>query len=406
MKSILLIILNVFTFFIVFKINLFGVLPISIDKIFIILGIGVLFFVKKPQRIVFFSRTYFLFILFAIHGVMISLNHNYEINHQVYRFLLFITETYILSFLLFGAYIKLFKKDLKYFYKIVLYCMTIQSILIIFSFLNSSIFDVLDMLTPMGDTNIDEDSFRVYRGLWNNSGSSNSVVLSIGALISLYFFSLENKKRYLIYLLPIFLATAINGRTGVLFIFIFIFIYGYLNSARGQFIRTLVVASLLLIVAQNGVIYFFSQSNRSNQISEWYNQAFEIFDSDKKGGQDAASFKENHFFLPQKKLEVLIGSGIDTDNYSAQLGSDSGIIKNIFSFGLPITIIFYLLLYNKIRKSDKSKLKHERLITIGLILLLIIGETKEPFLLKTFMAKIVLITIIGRNMIFKQKMIV
>ncbi|WP_139956338.1 hypothetical protein [Flavicella sediminum] len=354
---------------------------------------------------VFFSKSYVLLLLFAVYGVIVSMDFGGEINHQVYRFLLLVLEAYLLSFLFLSAYLNIFKKDLQYIYKIVFISIAFQSVLVVLSFLNGSIFSIMNTLAPLGQNNFDENSFRIYRGLSNSSGSGYSTTLSIGGLLALYFFSITNNKKYIICLLPIFLATAINGRTGVLLILMFIAIYSYMFSENGKFIKNFLVGLALIIVSQIAVSYFFSQNAKSNSISEWYGQAFEIFDEDKKGGQDMNSFTEGHLFFPKSTSDLLFGAGFDTDDYANGMGSDSGMIKNVFSFGLPITILFYFIFFRKIKNSDKSGSKHEKLLTIGLLLLMFIGELKEPFLMKTFLSKFLFIVVIGRNKIFKNKMI-
>jgi len=167
---------------------------------------------------------------------------------------------------------------------------------------------------------------------------------------------------------------------------------------------TVFIAVIALFIVQFSVGYFFSQNERSDQILGWYGQVFEIFDKSKAGGNAANSFAQGHLFLPNSQSEILFGSGFDTSDYLNGQGSDSGVIKNIFSFGIILTFVFYFLMGFKIYTSNKSKHIEETLLTLGLLAVLIIGEVKEPFLLKTFLAKLIFITVIGRNIFYRNKM--
>jgi hypothetical protein len=394
-------------FIIVFKLNPFLALPFSYNKVVLIIGAFCMFFFSKMKNVTIISKSVFLLLLLLIYGTIVSLNYNYEINHQIYRFFLFLFESLTVSFLILGAYISVFNKDLQYVLKVIFYCILVQSILIVLSFIFPFLFNVMDVIAPLEGTNFDEEiSFRLYRGLSNKSGSGYSVVLSMGALLALYFYSMGQKKIYLISVTFFFLAAAINGRTGVVLIALFIAIHVLQHFKIKKALNSIVVAFFLLFLVQNVVSYFFSFSKRNQEIEIWYSEAFGFIESDQDEEVGFVStFAEDHIFLPDTWSEILFGVGYDTDRYFIGRGSDSGMIKNVFSFGIMLTIILYLLLCYKLYKSGQGHGAHELYLSIGMIVLLLLSEYKEPFLVKTFMANLLFIVVIGRNWNTKHKLI-
>lgn len=407
MKKLFLWIMNISMFIIIFKLNPFLALPLSYDKFFIATGLLLLLFVPKIKNVTVISKSVFFLLLLLLYGTMVSLNYNYEINHQVYRFFLFVFESITVSFLVLGAYIRLLKKDLHYILKVIFYCILIQSILVVISFIVPFFFNIMDVIAPLEGTNFDEEiSFRLYRGLSNTSGSAHSVVLSIGALLAFYFYSIEKHKIYLISILLFFLAAAINGRTGVILIALFALLYIFQNFKKGKMIKPILIALFTFFIGQNVVNYFFSFNNRNQEIEVWYLEAFSFLDNDKqKNSAFYNDFDDKHIFFPDTTVGILFGVGNDTDQYLIGKGSDSGMIKNVFSFGILLTIAFYVFLCYKLYKSGQHFGNVEFYLSIGLILLLLISEYKEPFLVKTFLAKLIFIIVIGRNWNTKHKMI-
>lgn len=407
MKKLFLWIMNISMFIIVFKLNPFLALPLSYDKFFIAAGLFSLLFVPGIKHITVISKPVFFLLLLLLYGTMVSLNYNYEINHQVYRFFLFVFESLTVSFFIIGAYIRVLNKDLQYILKVVFHCILIQSILVIISFIVPFFFNIMDVIAPLEGTNFDEEiSFRLFRGLSNTSGSAHSVVLSIGALLAFYFYSIEKHKIYLISILFFFLAAAINGRTGVILIALFAVLYILQNLKKGKMIKPILIALFAFFIGQNVVNYFFSFSNRNQEIGVWYSEAFSFLDNDKqKNSAFYDDFEDKHIFFPDTTVGILFGVGNDTDQYLIGKGSDSGMIKNIFSFGIILTIAFYIFLCYKLYKSGQSMGDAEFYLSIGIIVVLLISEYKEPFLVKTFLAKLIFIVVIGRNWNTKHKMI-
>lgn len=401
----ILIILNIFIFILIFKINFFLALPFSFDKFFLSISLILLFFFPPIKNTFIFSKTVLFLIILTLYGVLISLNYNNEINHHVYRYLLFTFESLTLSFFIIGIYLNVLKKDLDYILKVIFYCILFQSIFILFSFISSSVFKFLDVITPLEGTNFDQEiSFRLYRGLSNVSGASHSIIMSIGALLAFYLFIKSKKPLYLITLLPLFFAAAINGRTGIVLILIFAIIFFILTFNFRNSLKPILTTTLLLISLNYTTSYFFSYSTRSDEITSWVLEAFSIFDSSKKSEQNFYnSFEDNHLFLPKSNFEIFLGAGYDPDLYLNNEGSDSGVIKNIYSFGIILTIILYLLLIRIIFKSGIKRNKPDLYLSIGIILILIFGDFKEPFLVKTFLAKLIFIVVIGRNYLNKNK---
>ncbi|MFT7251039.1 MAG: hypothetical protein ACI9FW_000758 [Flavobacterium sp.] len=399
MKFFLHIVLNTFLFLLIFKVDFFGMMPFSIDKFFIIFAGIVLFVFEKQNNYVFFSKKHVYLLIMAVYGVFVSLFYNNEINHQVYRFLLFVIEVYITSFFIVRLYTNVLNKNNIYFFRVFTYCILIQSLLIVISFIQPTIFNFLDILTPLTGSNFDESSFRVFRGISNSSGSAFSVVLSLGVLCHLYVTKAENKNVNLLYILPVFLATAINGRTGILLIVLFLVVYGVIFVKRKNFLKLTFMGIILMIFIPQIVHYFFSNNTRNDKIESWYSEVYQVFDKKTKSNDDVNSFKKNHLILPEKYFNMFFGSGFDPNNYvNGGVSSDSGMIKNVFSFGLILTVLFYFgLVFGIIISGKKINSTVELFFSLGLIMVIIIGEIKEPFLFKTFLGKMVFITLFLRN---------
>ena len=171
-------------------------------------------------------------------------------------------------------------------------------------------------------------------------------------------------------------------------------------------IKPILIALFAFFIGQNVVNYFFSFSNRNQEIGVWYSEAFSFLDNDKqKNSAFYDDFEDKHIFFPDTTVGILFGVGNDTDQYLIGKGSDSGMIKNIFSFGIILTIAFYIFLCYKLYKSGQSMGDAEFYLSIGIIVVLLISEYKEPFLVKTFLAKLIFIVVIGRNWNTKHKMI-
>ena len=399
MKKIFLILLHISLFIFIFKINPFLALPFSFEKIFIAIGFIMMLLIKNDNSVMLFSKSYIFLIFTFIYGALISLNYNYQVNHQVYRIGLFVFESLILSFFILRAYAHFYDKNLVFIIKVIFYCILIQSSLIILSFLFPPVFSLLDTITPLEGTNFDEEvSFRIFRGLSNTSGSGHSIVLSLGGLAAFYLLNFEKKKIYYLALFLIFLAVAINGRSGVLIMLILGAIYIFKNFTRNQSIKIIFLSLLTITIGQLLISQFFSSNIRNEEIKNWYSEVFDVFDSEKRSKSTFYSnFENNHIFLPDTYTEIVFGSGFDTDQYLIGKGSDSGIVKNIFSLGLILTILFYGVLIYKTYYSGKELGTNEMFLSIGIIVILILGELKEPFLVKTFLSKIIFMVIIARN---------
>ncbi len=99
---------------------------------------------------------------------------------------------------------------------------------------------------------------------------------------------------------------------------------------------------ILMIFIPQIVHYFFSNNTRNDKIESWYSEVYQVFDKKTKSNDDVNSFKKNHLILPEKYFNMFFGSGFDPNNYvNGGVSSDSGMIKNVFSFGLILTVLFY-----------------------------------------------------------------
>jgi hypothetical protein len=404
-KKFLLLMLNISMFIIIFKLNPFMALPFSFDKLFIVLGLFSLTLYNKINKIRILSKSVIFLLLFIIYGSLISLNYDFTINHQVYRIALFVFESLTLSFLMIGAYTRIFKKNLNYILKVCFYCISIQSVFIILSFVFPFIFIFLDNLAPIEGTNFDEDSFRIFRGLSNSSGAAHSIVMAIGVVLALFLFYTEKNKIYIFSIILLFLAASINGRSGVVIIILTTISYILITMNRRQMVAPIVLSLTFFFTSQIAINYFFSFNKREKEIFFWYSEAYSVFESKNENESSfVKTFDENHILLPETSAETIFGAGYDPDNYSMNKGSDSGIIKNIFSFGIILSATFYFLLVMKIYKSGKNMGTSHLFLSLSLVMILLIGEYKEPFLVKTFLAKLIFIVIIGRNHLSNDKL--
>ena len=412
---------NILIFIILFlayyNVNLFNYFPVSIIKILIVIltPIAIIQWHKKKNNYIFDYKEpikiIILGLFIALYSFIITVitnNYDYE---QTSKLLLVFIEGPIFVFLLSIILVCKLNYNLHKLLVLLYIIIFLQSIFVILSVYNSQVLLFFDKVAPFTtSTNIKyETSFRIVRGLSNASGASMSVLQSVGFVIGWYLIKLKkNTVINIIIFVSIFISCIFLGRTGI-FVFIFVVIGDFLYSLKNIKGFLDVVKRSLFFILIFSIIYYYWNNNFLNTYNnsvdvemfiEWSSSPFTQKDN------TINSLMTNHFRLPQEWYSILFGAGYLPKEYENVLYgeySDSGIIRNIFSIGLILTVFFYWNIYRCVKYAKKcgNILYFHFFILLFCITLMI--EMKEPFLLKGFLPKLFLLFFF--ILCFKRKII-
>lgn len=133
------------------------------------------------------------------------------------------------------------------------------------------------------------------------------------------------------------------------------------------------------------LVDFLTDDVFTNNTLPWFLDTFSIFLSGELNSSN--SELAEMIFLPTDIISNIFGAGSYSDfltyNYS-----DSGFVKMVFSFGLPLTFIFSLLIVLLVFYTFKSGTDFDRLLSVFVLIVLVL-TIKEPFILKIGSAHII-----------------
>jgi len=371
-----------------------SMLPLGLDKV-VLIFLSLLIFPFHIKTFLTFLKNntviikYFglLILLFAYNGLIFSFNISNDFT-LFYSLILRLTVFYFpIVFILF--YLNVHRHNNFYFLlKLLLFVITIQSVLILISFINFDFKIFVDNLLPYTG-NIDVTRLDRMRGFSNTSGASLSIVQGIGAYIALLLLDktniTHNKIIYLIFILINILALLFVARTGLVL---------FLVTSSIYFLITISYKTLksLFYILLGFIIIFYIVLNFQTMLDPKYIELFyikilpwalELFSNLSNGSATTASNQElwNMIHFPNNFKTLCFGDGIFDRPYTL---SDSGYVRYIYAMGivgtglLLFTIIYPILTIIKYIKKNKKEFFW---VTILISFMLLI-EIKEPFLLK------------------------
>ncbi len=277
----------------------------------------------------------------------------------------------------------------------------IQGVFILLNFMSFPIREFLYIIIPPAqESNIsatDIQSLYRVRGLTQGTGAKVSAFLSIGLLISAYFFSItdlcKHDRRIIIICLPfILIGILFTGRTGLLAIPLAFLMYYWILIVKGRLtIKSIYPLILTPFVA--GILYYiFKESyyiamdggltlpNGEDLFARWERWAFSEFTAYFSGEEkqiSTGSLLTEHIIFPQDTQTWLIG---DPATWSRdRVSSDIGYIRILFSSGIIGGILYYsifILTFYVISRNLKKQV--QRFFLYFLLLWLLIIEAKEP----------------------------
>lgn len=281
-----------------------------------------------------------------------------------------------------AALVVIIARDIKVVLITVLLAISVQSIIIIFSFFSLEYRAWFDAIQAVGASNYDANYIYRAPGFSSAGGSVLSVIQSLGVLIGWLLLKknkvynpVSRKSAYLIFFsmsLSV-ISCFLVGRTGVILSGIFLILYLMSGVYRTSFIKFLIIFSIFLFIFMS--TYIFSLLGSDFSVDYFKTWAFGIF----TGDDDTLSYL-NSMAIPKLSSDTFFGTGlssiIDGANPS---GHDSGFIQAYYSMGLFFAFILYIS-YVYVLFYSLSWLPIILRIILAIVFFSI--EFKEPFLFK------------------------
>lgn len=245
--------------------------------------------------------------------------------------------------------------------------------------------------------NIDALRLTRIRGLSNGGGSDHSIQLALCIIGCVYLFMTSKnviiKNLSLIVILLIMSSIVFVARTG--FIVAIGIVLGSLFIFKRVFfyrITSIIIILYLLALLSPFIINLiddYTEGYFTKLTLPWFLDTFSILTNGEVNSSNSELLKM--IFLPNGFVSLMFGEGSYTD-FGYYRYSDSGFVKFIFSFGLPLTFFMVLAILIPIYISYRRGNHFDKLLAVALTLILLL-TIKEPFILKIGTAHLLYFTI-------------
>jgi len=233
-------------------------------------------------------------------------------------------------------------------------------------------------------------SFRV-KGLASSGGSSLSVGLATGTILSYFLISKTNGIKSLFWIFSTFiisLSTLFVGRTGIFLILAFFLL---------QFIKSISLRSIVKILFISLVLFQFTKILNNEQINIIYSYSLEPIKNYIEYGTISTKSTDalsTMFYLPDIE-HLLFGAGFWRYPTHGYLLSDVGYMKMLMAFGAFGFIIFYCYQIYVSYSAYKyfKKFKNNKLDFAFLFSFLFLIEIKEEYFMQNYSFKIIILLI-------------
>lgn len=239
------------------------------------------------------------------------------------------------------------------------------------------------------------EGFR-YRGLASSGGASLSLLSPLSILLGLYLYfkGTYSLTKFLLYILVVICSTIVIGRTGlVLCGFTLAFVILFLVKEKGRKIFTLLIFSFFIATIALIMLYPFLENVLTEQYGEgFFNYSFGFILDGGDGLKNEGTLSVLFGFLsvfPSEFPQILSGYGFFGGSEFSPW-TDSGVARTFLSIGLPLGLAFYFIIISvfisAFKNSDKPIIFHCSL------LILLVGELKEPMLYSGYGSRVLFLT--------------
>lgn len=234
---------------------------------------------------------------------------------------------------------------------------------------------------------------RLYQGVYNGvrsvgvdlSGAVGSMVLFSGIICGIYLYyrtnNIKEKKNIILGWMLIISALLFMGRTGLYFgavALLLVMIDGIRRLDKAIYYMVFGGVAIMIVV-----LIYISVAPDSWGLQTWVRWVTEIVDL---FGKDKTISAIRNMSIPPLTVETFFGTGLRTGvtESGLVLNHDAGYIQSYTSIGLLGCVLYYSLIYG-FYFSMFNKLKNRKTKWIYLLFLIVIaiGEMKEPFLAKS-----------------------
>ncbi|WP_214228893.1 hypothetical protein [Pedobacter sp. B4-66] len=303
---------------------------------------------------------------------------------------------------IFGAFLFGFYLIKRYPVKNILYLISVvlvmQSIFVLISFLSGTFRDIVETVLLIQERHV--SSVRL-KGFSNTGGAGLSYLQSLCILILGYLYlskfrNGKSNKTIIIAIIIVFISQIFIARTGMIFSGLFIGALILQNAINKKSLKPLILQSLgvllFSILAYNFYAVVIPKEKLMVLNEKILSRAFESIDNYNKTGSfetRSTTVLNNMYFFPKTETGLIFGEGVwdsvenKKDTVGRIVNSDVGYVRIVFAAGLIGSIMFYFLyyLYSKgLFKTDLGKIY--KLGIFVLLIVFIMGELKEPFLVR------------------------
>lgn len=300
-----------------------------------------------------------------------------------------------------AALVVIIARDVKVVLVAILLAISVQSIIIIFSFFSMEYREWFDAIQAVSASNYDANYIYRAPGFSSAGGAGLSVIQSLGVLVGWLLlkrnsvYSVVSRKfAYLVFFamgLSV-ISCFLVGRTGIILSGIFLILFFMCGVYRTGFLKFLTVAVVFIFLFLS--TYIFGLLGTDFSLEYYQSWAFGIFT-----GEDDTLNYLNSMPIPRLSSDTFFGTGlsnlIDGVNPS---GHDSGFIQTYYSMGLFFAFVFYIS-YVYVLFYSFSWLPIILRITLTIVFFSI--ELKEPFLFK-YSSMFVLLLLHFSHVLFLQ----
>lgn len=334
-------------------------------------------------------------IFLILYGIMLFAAFvNQEFGPYGHHYYFFVVPVYLITGMSIGLFwlpMLSFTSFCEKFLRIVLVVASLNSIIIIASFLVPDFRLFLESLLyqdPGSNINYLSRDYRL-RGLAAGGAANQSLFLGSMVLLSIGLF-LYNRISLLYASLNSFLllsAVSLVGRTGYVAAFsgvaVLLLVYAFRETARLRvrkaFLLAITAVLFIIFLLPNIVNYFFPVEVFRYSLKFFYGGVDSISDE----GTVGALFRFYH--LPESFVDLLIGVGNGSGSFVAGEYTDPGYMKMFTAVGLFGALIFYASVIGILtRLAPGSGMSS---VILGFACVWFLAEFKEPFMLKGYLAR-------------------
>lgn len=212
--------------------------------------------------------------------------------------------------------------------------------------------------------------------------STGTLQLSVGLIACVYYIVERNKSfSYLIVFLIQAIATIAVSRTGLLIVMLCVTAIFFESSKRGKPIFFKIFIGFT--IGSLGLYLILVTTNQASLLPYLFRRIIRLLETGVYNGFLRLYFHSSSTVIPPISFETILGTGITsgTSGNGITINADGGYIRNYVAMGLPLAIIFYVFFDFglMIRAMKQMRVKKLTYISTLFIMIMLVGEFKEPF---------------------------